>query len=66
MDMPEILDNIKLVIMENDYRNIDHKNFVDSVLTFRGFYNDYKEAGGWGCCYDNFFEVWKKSDVAHT
>jgi len=22
---------------------------------------DYKECGGWGCCYNNFFEVWKKT-----
>jgi FkbM family methyltransferase len=63
MDMPEILDNIKLIIMENDYNNISHKNYVDSVLKEYKFYNEYKEAGGWGCCYNNFFEVWKKSAV---
>jgi len=60
MDMPEILDNIDLIIMENDYNDISHKNYVDSILTKYNFYNDYKESGGWGCCYDNFFEVWKK------
>ena len=63
MDMPEILDGIKLIIMENDYNNIAHKNYVDSVLKEYKFYNEYKEAGGWGCCYNNFFEVWKKSAV---
>ena len=63
MDMPEILDGIKLIIMENDYNNITHKNYVDSVLKDYKFYNEYKEAGGWGCCYNNFFEVWKKSAV---
>jgi FkbM family methyltransferase len=63
MDMPEILDNIKLIIMENDYNNISHKKYVDSVLKEYKFYNEYKEAGGWGCCYNNFFEVWKKSAV---
>jgi FkbM family methyltransferase len=63
MDMPEILDGIKLIIMENDYNNIAHKNYVDSVLKDYNFYNEYKEAGGWGCCYNNFFEVWKKSAV---
>ena len=24
------------------------------------FYVDYVESGGWGCCYNNFFEVWRK------
>ncbi len=61
VDMPEILNNIQLIIMENDYYDISHKLYVDSVLEKYNFYNDYKEAGGWGCCYNNFFEVWKKS-----
>jgi FkbM family methyltransferase len=60
MDMPEILDNIKLVIMENDYHDITHKQYVDSVLKKYNFYNDYTEGGGWGCCCNNFFEVWKR------
>jgi FkbM family methyltransferase len=60
MDMPEILDNIKLIIMENDYHEIEKKNYVDSVLKKNGFYVDYSKAGGWGPCYNNFFEVWKK------
>ena len=46
--------------MENDYRNIDHKNYIDSILKQNNFYVDYSESGGWGCCYNNFFEVWKK------
>jgi hypothetical protein len=61
MDMPEILNNINLIIMENDYHDISHKKYVDSILKQYHFYNDYTEAGGWGCCYNNFFEVWKKS-----
>jgi len=61
MDMPEILENINLIIMENDYYDISKKNYVDSVLKDNGFYVDYSEEGGWGPCYNNFFEVWKKS-----
>jgi hypothetical protein len=61
MDMSDILDNIKLIIMENDYHEIMHKKFVYSELTRNNFVNVYKEAGGWGCCSDNFFEVWKKN-----
>ena len=60
MDMPEILTNINLIIMENDYHDITHKKYIDGVLLEQGFYVDYSEAGGWGPCYNNFFEVWKK------
>jgi len=60
MDMPEILQNIKLIIMENDYHDTSHKKYVDAMLRQYGFENMYKEAGGWGCCFDCFFEVWKK------
>lgn len=62
MDMPEILNNIKLIIMENDYHDLSHKNYVDSILQQYNFYNDYTEAGGWGCCYNDFFQVWRKSN----
>jgi len=64
MDMPEILKNINLIIMENDYRDITHKNSVDSVLQKNNFTVDYSEAGGWGPCQSKFFEVWKKSCTA--
>ena len=60
MDMPEILANINLIIMENDYTDITRKQYVDEVLINNGFYRDYAEGGGWGPCSDYFFEVWKK------
>ena len=60
LDMPEILNNIKLIIMENDYEDPSHKIYVDSVLKSAGFYIDYIEGGGWGHFANNFFEVWKK------
>ena len=28
MDMPEILDNINLIIMENDYKVFEHNNIL--------------------------------------
>ena len=59
MDMPEILDNINLIIMENDYHDISHKQYIDKILSDNGFYVDYSQSGGWGPCYKNFFEVWK-------
>jgi FkbM family methyltransferase len=60
MDMPEILNNIKLIVMENDYLDISHKNYIDVVLKSKDFNRYYIEAGGSGLCYDNFLEIWKK------
>ena len=61
LDMPEILDNIKLIIMENDYHIFEHKIYIDNVLKNNNFYVDYSEVGGWGHFTNNFFEVWKKN-----
>ncbi|CAB4935240.1 unannotated protein [freshwater metagenome] len=62
MDMPEILNNINLIIMENDYWDISQKNYIDEILVKNNFSVDYTERGGWGPCYNNFYEVWKKSE----
>ena len=59
MDMPEILENINLIIMENDYTDISKKNYIDNILKEKGFYVDYTRSGGFGPCYNNFYEVWK-------
>jgi FkbM family methyltransferase len=60
MDMPEILTNIKLIMMENDYHEYSKKQFVDDILIANGFVCDYTESGGWGPCQHKFFETWKK------
>ena len=60
MDMPEILNNINLIIMENDYVDISKKIYIDEILKKNNFYVDYVEGGGWGLCSDYFFEVWKR------
>jgi FkbM family methyltransferase len=60
-DMPEILDTVQLIIMENDYHDLNHKLYIDLVLRANKFYVDYSEAGGWGPCFQNFYEVWKKT-----
>jgi len=62
-DMPEILNGINLIIMENDYVDGNHKNYIDDVLKKNNFYVDYAEAGGetfgsYCPCRNNFFEVW--------
>lgn len=63
IDMPEILNNIKLIIMENDYHHINHKKYIDDILSKNNFHVDYVQSGGWGPCYNNFFEVWKKNKL---
>ena len=60
LDMPEILNNINLIIMENDYNDITHKQYIDSVLSANNFTVDYVEGNGWGPCSNNFYEVWKR------
>jgi hypothetical protein len=61
VDMPEILSNINLIIMENDYIDISNKKYVDEILIKNNFYRDYVESGGHWDKYNNFYEVWKKT-----
>ena len=63
IDMPEIVTNINLIIMENDYHNLEHKLYIDNKLREEKFEVVYSQIGGWGPCYNNFFEVWKKKDL---
>jgi FkbM family methyltransferase len=64
-DMPDILDGITTIIMENDYYDRGHKAYIDSTLTSRGFSCVYSEALGPEYAYKkfpfekNFFEVWQ-------
>ena len=61
IDMPEILNNINLIIMENDYYEINKKTYIDDILKQNNFYVAYSEAGGWGPCSNNFYETWKRN-----
>ena len=60
MDMPNILDNINLIIMENDYFDESHKKYINKILREYNFNIHYSEGGGWGPCKNFFFEVWKR------
>ena len=61
---PDMLNNIHTIIMENDYFDIEHKQVVDTILKLKGFKLVYQEKGvpwaSWSCCYEYFYEVWKK------
>lgn len=59
-DFPQLLRDVRTVVMENDYTDITHKQEVDQRLRSNGFKCVFRQAGGWGPCYDCFFEVWQK------
>ena len=65
LDFPDILDNIKLIITENDYLNIEHLNYVTGILLNKGFKNVYRQPllvenpMFTKISKDRFFEVWK-------
>lgn len=54
-DTPEILDNIKMVIMENDYINVVHKHYVISTLQEKRFKLDYQKSNA---DREDFYQVW--------
>jgi FkbM family methyltransferase len=60
LDMPEILNNIKKIIIENDYHDINHYNFMKNKLVENNFNLVFNEAGGWGPCSDFFYQIWAK------
>ena len=60
-DDPDILTNIKLIITENDYQNINHFKFVKNRFKDKGFELIYNQPGGWEPCEKEFFQVWKKN-----
>ena len=69
-DTPEILDNINLIIMENDYKYFFQKKYVDRILIKNNFHRSYVESRtdkhkiferkGNKYLRENFYEVWKK------
>jgi len=61
-DMPNILNNINLIIMENDYDQMEQKLYIDKVLRNNNFYRDYVDGIDYYLpCSKHFFEVWIKS-----
>jgi FkbM family methyltransferase len=59
-DMPNILDNINLIIVENDYCDLSHKEYVDDILRYNDFSIIYSKSGGGGSCMSRFYEIWSK------
>jgi len=59
-DEPKFLENFKKIIIENDFINIKHKEFVDNKFKLYNFIKVYNEPGGIGPCSKFFYEVWEK------
>jgi hypothetical protein len=57
-DYPMLLDGINLVLIENDFHDLDHKIFVDSLFISNGLKRLFVAEGPWGPCKDCFYEVW--------
>jgi FkbM family methyltransferase len=57
---PDFLNDFKTIIIENDFTDIQHKQFVDDEFKRYNFKNIYKQSGGFGPCYNCFYEVWNK------
>lgn len=60
VDDPKILKHLKTIIIENDFNDLEHMNYVQKLFTENGLKCVYNQAGGWGPCYDYFYQVWKK------
>lgn len=66
-DFPNILENINKIIIENDFKEIEEKKFVDEILKQNNFYVDFTmplKKSKWRKnrpCNTNFYEVWLKN-----
>lgn len=59
-DDETILNDVELIIVENDYLDKAHYEDVRSKFIAHGFQLIYNRHGGWGVCYNEFYQVWKK------
>lgn len=61
LDDPTILKNIKLIIIENDFETADQMLWVQQLFSENNLKCVFNQTGGYGpCCYDHFYQVWKK------
>ena len=61
-EFPEIIVNINKILIENDYKTVEEKKYVDDILfnnNFVSVFQDY-HPDKWGPFYNKFYEVYKK------
>jgi FkbM family methyltransferase len=59
LEFPEMLKNVKLIIMKNEYYDVFKKIEIEKKLVENNFYLEYSETGGNCPCYYSYYEVWK-------
>lgn len=65
-DFPDMLDSLQTIIVENDYKIVEHKKYVDDMLIKGGFNCVFTKQGEAEArllqfpFVENFYEVWKK------
>ena len=59
-DMPEILEGIQIIILENDFLVKEQGDWVHQFLRDHSYVVDYEEAGGFGHYQQCFFQVYVK------
>jgi len=57
VDFPNILDNIKTIIVENDYTNENHHKYVENVILSKGFRSVFNYGGGTYYQMNCFYQV---------
>jgi FkbM family methyltransferase len=60
---PNFLDGIETIIIENDFTDLNHKNFVDEEFLRYNLTQVYRKSGGFEPCFSMFYEVWKKKNM---
>lgn len=57
---PDFMTGFRMVLIENDFKDAEHKQFVDAEFARAGLSVVSQIAGGWGPCQDRFYECWAR------
>ena len=59
-DEPDLLSCFQKILIENDFKQIEHKLYVDALFVKNGMHCTFSNAGGGGPCRAMFYEVWSR------
>ena len=62
-DEPEFLNGFQTILIENDFTDITHKEFVDEEFKRNNFKLVFKLAGGFGPCFSIFMKLGKNKNL---
>lgn len=63
IDTPEVLDSIKLFIVENDYFDESKQTCVENMLKSNQFNLVYERSHPWDHNIKKNYQVWKRKDI---